>query len=146
MKELPYEIIDKIVDINIDNGILYNNIVSTCSELHAYGKYRTQNMRNIWCVIDAISNDNIEEICFFINKNPEKIDECIKQSILNGFLKISWWLWQEYRPVIRLQLLLDIEQKMVENSDFTCGELTYRILSFIHCAHLAAHKINSLHS
>ena len=139
MERLSFDLIDAIIEQLITiNQCLYYGLISSCKTLHEYGLHR-KNALNGVNIIDIIEEDNIETMAMHIYEH-ENISDCIKLSLLNGSLKTSWWLWNQHRPYLTIQILMDVERNMLVNKMFNCNELTYRIIKSIQCAYEAAHK------
>ncbi len=148
MEEIPFDILDDItnncITKNTETGFMnlnYHNFISCCKHLYRYSIYRKKNlMIRIKNKEDIIKNDNIELTALYIHNKPDIIDKYIQLSLLNGSINISWWIWTQHRPYLTIQILMDIEQKMLINCCFTCNEITYRIIKTIQCAHEVAYK------
>ena len=143
MEQLSFDILDIIVDKLITlNHCLYHGLICSCKTLHEYGLQRKHTLDNRE-IIDIVHQDNIETMALYIHRHKD-INDCIKLSLLNGSLNTSWWLWNQHRPYLTIQILMDVERRMLLNKVFDCNELTYRIIKSIQCAYEAASKMSVL--
>lgn len=160
---LPYDIVDLIVKKCVDQGFLYYSLISSCKAMYVFGKHRKDVIRGIahtsslfinlslchlydfkhtahWSIsdaLDAIDNDDIERIALIIHE-CDNASDCIKLALLCESIKVSWWLWYQHRPYLTVQILMEIERRMLMNQAFRCSELTFRVMKIIQCAHEAA--------
>jgi hypothetical protein len=146
MEQLSFDILDIIIHKVVTvNHCLYYGLICSCKTFHEYGLHRKKALDDfkIIDIIDIVHQDNIETMALYIYKNKD-INDCIKLSLLNGSLNTSWWLWNQHRPYLTIQILMDVERRMLLNKVFDCNELIYRIIKSIQCAYEAASKMSVL--
>ena len=137
MEYLNYDTLDSILDQCCLNGYLYFGMICACSYLARFGRDRKNRVRRL-TIHDGIEKDSIECVALHIYTGFN-INDCILLSLLNGKIRISWWLWCQHRPYLTIRILIDIERHMAHHSNFECIDLLYDLIRKIQCAHEAAH-------
>lgn len=145
METLPSDILEIILQKCVSTGNLYYGFICSCRSLNAFGKQRLIMLKQR-DFMQAIINDDIERIAVYVHflNETKDIDDCIKLCLLNGSVKVSWWLWNQYRPCLTMQILMDIENKMFMTCRHDCNEILYGIMKSIRCAYEAANYVQDI--
>lgn len=140
MDSLPNDVLEVIVRQCVENGTLYFGLVCSCHTLNSFGKHRLTHLKSKE-TMQAIEDDDIESMAVYVHflEDVKAVDDCIKLSLLNGSVKVSWWLWNQYRPCLTMQILIDIE-KMFRVNHYHCSEILHSIIMSVRCGYEAANQ------